>query len=97
MKKDIFISAGIILLFVFGFLVKQPGITQDQIDMYQKDAVMVIADSFTEKFAELDIEDCPCDGSGVITHGDGHKTPCSCLASGECKCKSENTGARYEP
>ena len=35
------------------------------------------------------VEDCPCDGSGKITHGDGHQTPCPCLIEGsECKCKS---------
>lgn len=26
-----------------------------------------------------------CKGTGYITHGDGHKTPCPCPAS--CKCK----------
>jgi thiol-disulfide isomerase/thioredoxin len=35
------------------------------------------------------VEDCPCDGSGKITHGDGHQTPCPCLIEGsDCKCKS---------
>lgn len=32
---------------------------------------------------------CACNGSGYITHGDGHKTKCPC--SGECKCESKQT------
>jgi hypothetical protein len=28
---------------------------------------------------------CPCNGTGFITHGDGHKTPCPCPA-GQCNC-----------
>lgn len=27
-----------------------------------------------------------CKGTGYITHGDGHRTPCPCPAS--CKCKA---------
>ena len=27
--------------------------------------------------------------NGVITHGDGHKTPCPCPASCKCKAKSQ--------
>ena len=30
--------------------------------------------------------ECKCGGTGVLTHGDGHKTPCSCKGTGECKC-----------
>ena len=29
---------------------------------------------------------CPCNGTGFITHGDGHRTPCIC-PPGQCKCK----------
>lgn len=28
-----------------------------------------------------------CKGSGVVVHGDGHKTACACAASCECKRK----------
>lgn len=28
-----------------------------------------------------------CKGTGVIVHGDGHRTPCACPSS--CKCKSK--------
>lgn len=28
-----------------------------------------------------------CKGTGVIVHGDGHRTPCPCPAS--CRCKSK--------
>lgn len=30
--------------------------------------------------------ECECGGTGVLTHGDGHKTPCPCKGTGECKC-----------
>lgn len=33
-----------------------------------------------------DVEDCPCEGKGYIVHGDGHRTECPCVASGECNC-----------
>ncbi len=30
-------------------------------------------------------DECPCGGKGYIVHGDGHKTPCPCIESGnEC-------------
>lgn len=31
-------------------------------------------------------ESCDCEGSGYITHGDGHKTPCPCGGPGACTC-----------
>jgi hypothetical protein len=31
------------------------------------------------------VEKCPCNGTGVITHGDGHKTACPGTDSGPCK------------
>jgi thiol-disulfide isomerase/thioredoxin len=43
------------------------------------------------------IGECDCNGSKVIVHGDGHKTPCQCLnsSSGKCECvESQNT---WEP
>lgn len=33
---------------------------------------------------------CSCNGSEVIIHGDGHRTPCPCVsAGGECKCSKK--------
>lgn len=34
---------------------------------------------------------CSCGGSGIMVHGDGHKTPCICKATGQCKCQKPNT------
>lgn len=31
------------------------------------------------------VEKCPCNGTGVVTHGDGHKTPCAGTSAGPCK------------
>lgn len=33
------------------------------------------------------VEKCDCDGSKVMVHGDGHKTPCQCFNTGDGKCK----------
>ncbi|NVM35814.1 MAG: hypothetical protein HWN81_09475 [Candidatus Lokiarchaeota archaeon] len=29
------------------------------------------------------IEDCICEGKGYVVHGDGHRSPCPCVESGE--------------
>lgn len=36
-----------------------------------------------------------CNGTGVITHGDGHKTPCSCPP--DCKCRAKKDCAECTP
>jgi thiol-disulfide isomerase/thioredoxin len=33
-------------------------------------------DDTDKKSPDPDIDKCACEGTGVITHGDGHKTPC---------------------
>ncbi len=35
-----------------------------------------------------DPEECECNGTGYLTHGDGHRTPCNCGSS----CRCSNTG-----
>lgn len=42
----------------------------------------------TTKDSELDTDKCcgACKGTGFITHGDGHKTPCPCPP--DCICKA---------
>ena len=36
--------------------------------------------------------ECECNGTKELIHGDGHKTPCPCTESPEgCKCKSQST------
>lgn len=33
---------------------------------------------------------CKCNGTEVIIHGDGHKTPCKCInEGGECNCSKK--------
>lgn len=39
---------------------------------------------------------CDCNGSKIITHGDGHQTPCPCTASGECKCAKKESNLSAE-
>lgn len=40
-------------------------------------------------------ENCPCEGTGYIIHGDGHKTECPC--EGECDCTPPPGGGEEEP
>lgn len=40
---------------------------------------------------------CECNGEKVIVHGDGHKTPCQCINSGDGVCRCEATGKSWEP
>lgn len=47
---------------------------------------------------EETIEKCSCDGSKVMVHGDGHKTPCKCINNGkECKCAKTSQEASVLP
>ncbi|MHC4690833.1 MAG: hypothetical protein ACYS5F_14555 [Planctomycetota bacterium] len=40
-----------------------------------------------------DNEDCPCNkNTGIITHGDGHKSKCPC-DNGECGCANKSQPA----
>lgn len=40
---------------------------------------------------DTDYKNCPCDKkSGMITHGDGHKTKCTCT-NGQCGCVNKST------
>ena len=34
-------------------------------------------------------ENCPCEGTGYIVHGDGHKTECPCGPNCDCSIPSE--------
>ena len=34
-------------------------------------------------------ENCPCEGTGYIIHGDGHKTECPCGPACDCPTSSE--------
>lgn len=42
---------------------------------------------------------CECQGTEVITHGDGHKTPCPCLGKdgGVCACGSKSKKLEIKP
>jgi len=50
------------------------------------DAIKVYSDTDDDDnppAPEPESEDCICEGAGVVVHGDGHKTPCPCVESGE--------------
>lgn len=42
-------------------------------------------------------ESCDCRGTGYITHGDGHKTPCPCGGPGACDCEGSAPLAHASP
>jgi thiol-disulfide isomerase/thioredoxin len=39
---------------------------------------------------------CDCDGSKVMIHGDGHKTPCQCFNEGDGVCNCSKSGSSGE-
>lgn len=48
-----------------------------------------------DEYVDEPTEKCKCNGSEVIVHGDGHKTPCQCLNTGSkiCECAKEKSQA----
>ena len=54
-------------------------------------AFIVNEKSFDTEGGDVQNE-CECNGTKELTHGDGHKTPCPCTgASDGCKCKHKPT------
>ena len=54
-------------------------------------AFIVNEKSFDTEGGDVQNE-CECNGTKELIHGDGHKTPCPCTESPEgCKCKSQST------
>jgi len=61
-----------------------------EIEVKSINAEAYVAYIVNETEAQIDAEvvnDCDCDGDGVVEHGDGHKTPCTCIPEkGKCDC-----------
>jgi hypothetical protein len=56
------------------------------VDMTGPVAVQAAYVIHTQATDEADAKCCgACNGTGFITHGDGHKTPCPCPPDCECK------------
>ncbi len=61
-------------------------------ETYKLRAETVINEYNKVKPDEPDAETCPCAATGFIVHGDGHKTPCPCVAGGkQCKHNCKKT------
>lgn len=58
-------------------------IFQEYEDLFFK---KVVVNPDNDKDKDHDKKDCDCGGDGVITHGDGHTTPCPCEI---CDCKKK--------
>lgn len=50
-----------------------------------------------KKEKDKEVVACTCGGTGIMVHGDGHKTNCICKATGECKCGKNITPAPIPP
>ena len=57
----------------------------------------VVHDKEVSETHKDEVVKCTCGGGGVMIHGDGHKTPCPCKATGECKCGKEVAPSPPEP
>tara|TARA_R110002020_G_scaffold46539_17_gene132394 strand:- start:5236 stop:5904 length:669 start_codon:yes stop_codon:yes gene_type:complete len=58
-------------------------------EQYKNKAISAISEYNREIPDETpdDEDGCICEGKGYIIHGDGHRTPCPCIESGnECQC-----------
>lgn len=58
------------------------------IDKYQSEGYVAYIVNSENENKEDEITKCTCNGSKVIIHGDGHKTPCPCDV---CTCKKESS------
>lgn len=58
------------------------------IDKYQSEGYVAYIVNSENENKEDEITKCTCNGSKVIVHGDGHKTPCPCDV---CTCKKESS------
>lgn len=76
-------------LVLFGCVASLPGDDALTADMACETARMVVQmrrDAVPEPAPAPDGECCKqCKGTGFITHGDGHKTPCPCPPNCPCK------------
>jgi len=83
------------LLYGFSWKLYEP--TQDEVfENYKSKTLAAIAEYNKEDDnpSPDDNVDCPCEGKGYIVHGDGHKTPCPCVADGgTCNCKGAAIGS----
>lgn len=74
----------LLMAFIFPFKNKKP--------RCQKGPACVAFSMASMRQVETDIDDSEteccnqCNGTGFITHGDGHKTPCPC--PDDCPCKA---------
>lgn len=66
-------------------------IFQEYEDLFFKKTI-VKPDEDKEK--DHDKKDCECGGDGIITHGDGHSTPCPCEI---CDCKKKGDAPVTKP
>lgn len=59
------------------------------VDINEREAIGLVA--FIVNSNESDNSDntisCECNGTEVLTHGDGNETPCPCTHNGVCNCK----------
>ena len=81
-----------LLAFVFTFLPSIDIPVQNDTFSFDKHAsegyVAFIVNGYQPSKPDGDGNVCDCKGTGTITHGDGHKTPCPCIGSGDgCTCK----------
>lgn len=58
---------------------------KSEIAILEKDPDIVVPDG-----PNPDVTKCPCKGTGFITHGDGHKTPCPYHGKGQEESKTPN-------
>lgn len=91
-NEDKIIFAIMVIIVAFGLFKKINNSPSIDIDSIKNEAVLSIdnAEKGVIKTEEADDEvKCECGGTGFITHGDGHRTPCP--AGDQCESKKKKT------
>ena len=91
MKKTSIIFAILLLISFFPYGILSSQASQEfSIDELASEgySAFVIQGVESEKIPDDSIQECECNGSKVMVHGDGHKTPCQCFNVGDgiCRC-----------
>jgi len=81
-------STIIILLLLAVTFIPSGGVSSSEIkiDPMESEAYVAFLVNEDEVPKDNDVTECDCNGDGVLTHGDGHKTPCPCIDKGGCNC-----------
>lgn len=105
-KSAIVIIAMLLLLLVpSDIFERQADAEEDEIQFNHSENEGYVAFIVQDTEAETDdnddnddeVAECKCNGTKVMVHGDGHKTPCQCFNTGDGICRCTHNGSTPFP